>query len=186
MSVIRRVPVTWATGVGGAGVSIFYSNEVDDATAALGAFFNAIKGAFPSAVSWSIPSSGDKLEATTGVLTGTWSGGTAATYSGPAAVAYAAGTGAYVRWLTNTIRDGRKFVGRTFLAPVSTGLYESNGTIETANLATLQTAANTLAASGKIVIWGRPTAPGASDGLFAGVTSAVVPDKVTSLKSRRS
>jgi len=186
MSEIRRVPVAWTTGVGAAGVSVFYSNTTDDATAALGAFFNAIKGAFPSAVTWTIPSSGDKIEGTTGALTGSWSGGTGATYSGPAAVAYAAGTGAYVRWYTNTIRNGRKFVGRTFLAPVSTGLYDAAGTIDNSNLSTFQTAANTLAATGLIVIWGRPTTVGGSDGLWAGVTSAVVPDKVTSLKTRRS
>jgi hypothetical protein len=178
--------VVWQTGAGGAGVSVFYSNGTDDATAALGTFFNAIKALFPAAVSWQIPSSGDKIEATTGALTGSWSGGTGATIASTGSGTYAAGGGAYVRWYTNTIRDGRKFYGRTFLAPILASVYDNDGTLTGGNVTTMQNAANALVTAAKTVIWGRPTTPGGSDGLFAGVTSALVPDKVTSLKSRRS
>lgn len=167
-------------------MSVFYSNDTDDATASLGTFFNAIKSSFPTAVVWTIPSSGDKLEATTGVLTGSWSGGTAATVAGTAATSYVAGTGAYVRWYTNTIRDGRKFYGRTYLLPLINACFDSAGTIDNGTLATMQSAADALVTAAKCVVWGRPSEPGASDGLFAGFTGAVVPDKVTSLKTRRS
>lgn len=186
MSEIRRIPVAWTTGVGGAGVSVFYSNGVDDATASLGTFFNAIKASFPTVVNWTIPSSGDKLESTTGALTGSWSGGTAASIAGTAATQYVAGTGAYVRWYTNTIRAGRKFYGRTYLLPLIAAGFDSSGTIDNTTLGTLQTGVNGLVTSGKIVVWGRPSGPGATDGLFAGVTGGVVPDKVTSLRTRRS
>jgi hypothetical protein len=186
MVAIRRVPVAWTTGPGGAGVSVFYSLAADDATASLAAFFNTIKGAFPAAVTWAVPSSGDTIESTTGALTGSWSGGSASTITGGGSTAYAAGTGAYVRWYTNTIRNGRKFVGRTFLVPLLGSMYDTTGTIENANLGTFQTAANTLVGVGFVGVWGRPTTPGGSNGLWGQFTSAVVPDKVTSLRSRRT
>lgn len=186
MSELRRVPVQWQTGAGGLGVSVFYSIAADDATASLGTFFNAIKASFPAAVSWSIPSSGDKIEHTTGALTGSWSGGTAATITATGSGTYAAGTGGYVRWYTNTIRAGRKFYGRTYLLPILSAAYDNDGTITSSNLTTWQTAANALVTAAKCVVWGRPSTPGGSDGLFAGFTGAVVPDKVTSLRTRRS
>jgi hypothetical protein len=165
---------------------VFYSNDTDDATASLGVFFNAIKALFPTAVSWSIPAAGDKLEATTGVLTGSWAGGSAASIAGTGGGTYAAGTGAYVRWYTNTIRAGRKFYGRTFFVPLISAVYDNDGTITAPNLTIFQNASNALVTAAKCVVWGRPSAPGAADGLFAGFTAAVVPDKVTSLRSRRS
>lgn len=186
MATIRRVPVAWTTGVGGAGVSVFYSAAADDATASLGTFFNAIKSSFPTAVTWTIPSSGDTLEATTGTLTGSWSGGTSATYAGTAATSYVAGTGAYVRWYTNTIRAGRKFVGRTYLLPLINAAFDASGTIDNGTLGAMQSATNTLVGTGLLVVWGRPLSPGGSDGIAPAVTGGEVPDKVTSLKTRRS
>lgn len=185
MTDIRRVFVTWTGTTGLPGVSVFYSLGSDDATASLGTFFNAIKGLIPNVVQIGIPGSGDKLEHTTGKLSGSWAGGTSASIAGTAPGAFAAGVGLYVRWGTNTIRAGRKFVGRTFICPINSGLFDAQGTIATAPLSTVQTAANALvAASPTIVIYGRPHT-GLSDGIFAGVTSALAPDVVTSLRSRR-
>lgn len=152
----------------------------------LGTFFNAIKGLFSDAVSVSIPSGGDTIDHTTGELNGSWTGGTAATYTGTTHGAYAAGTGLYVTWQTSTIRNGRKFLGRTFICPILAANYQDDGTIFNASVSTVQTAASTLAASGQPCVYGRPTSPGGSDGLFAGFTGAIVPDRVTSLRSRRT
>jgi len=186
MATLRRVPVTWTTGPGGTGASIFFTEDPDDATAALGTFFNAIKGLFPTYVSWSIPSSGDTLNDLTGHLVGSWSGGTAASITGTGGGASAAGTGMFVRWYTNTIVNNRKFLGRTFLAPVAVGAYASDGTLDAANQAAVQTAANALVAGSATVIWHRPPVGTFTGGTSALVTSALVPDRVTSLKSRRS
>jgi hypothetical protein len=167
-------------------VSIFYSLFGTDATAALGTYFNAVKAFFPTAVSWAIPSSGDVVDENTGALTGAWTGGTAATVTGTVAGAYAAGTGYYVNWITGSVRNGRRFRGRTFMAPIVVSSYDTTGTIDNSFLAQMQTAASALATAGVTVVWGRPSAPGASDGVTHAVISAVVPDKVTSLRSRRS
>jgi len=137
-------------------------------------------------VSWQIPSAGDTLDSTTGHLDGAWSGGTAATISatGGASV-YAAGTGTYVRWLTGVILDGRKFIGRTFLAPLAASCYDTDGTIGAGFVTTIQTATNTLVGAGKLSLYHRPQSlgdPGSSATIIAGVAV----DRVTSLRSRRS
>jgi hypothetical protein len=186
VAAIRRVPVSWTTGPGGAGVSIFYSAFGTDATAALGTFFNAGKAKFNTGVTWAIPSSGDTIDENTGLITGAWTGGTAASISGTSSGAYAAGTGYYINWLTGTIRNGRKFRGRTFMCPIIITSYATDGTIDNSFLTQMQTDATALAAAGVLKVWGRPTTPGGSDGISQTVVAGQVPDKVTSLRTRRS
>lgn len=183
---IRRVKVAWQTGAGGTGLSVFHSAAADDATASLGTFFNAIKALFPTAVSWSIPATGDTIDVATGVLTGTWVGGTAASITATGGGTYAAGTGLYVRWATALVVGGRRLQGRTFLCPVISGVYDNDGTITAGNLTTVGTAAAALVTAGKCGIWHRPTSPGASNGSFSSVTGSTVPDRVTSLRTRRT
>jgi len=183
---IRKMPVVWGTGIGGSGVSVFYSPFGVDATVELATFFNAIKTVFPNAVTWDIPGTGDVIDDTTGLITGAWTAGTAASVSGTGGTgAYVAGTGAFVRWQTGGIVNGRRVRGRTFLCPLITTAFDSNGTLSNPNVTTFQTAATTLAASGKLLIWHRPSA-GGSDGSNHVVVGATVPDKVTSLRTRRS
>jgi hypothetical protein len=182
---LRRVPVTWTTGPGGIGVSVFYSPFGTDATVELGAFFNSIKAFFPPAVSWNVPSSGDVVDDVTGLITGAWTGGTTGSIVGTGSGAYAAGTGCYVRWQTAGIVAGRRVKGRTFLAPMIGNSYQSDGTILDATLATINAAAVTLVGFGKTSIWHRPSAKGANDGVSFPVIGSTGPDKVTSLRSRR-
>lgn len=183
---LRKVPVAWTTGIGGAGVSIFYSLEATDITASLGTFFTAVKAYHPAVVTWNIPASGDIIDIPTGRITGAWSGGTAATIAATGSGAYVAGTGAYVRWNTAQIRDGRRMKGRTFLCPLITVEFDNTGTLANTDVAAMQTAASNLAATGTLIIYGRPRGPGATDGQSAVVTGAVVADRVTSLRSRRT
>lgn len=186
MADIRRVNVAWTTGIGGTGLSTFYTLDPVDVTAELGTFFNAIKAFFPTPVTWQIPNSGDMITDNTGILSGGWSGGTAATISASGgAGAYVAGTGAYVRWGTNTVVAGRRVKGRTFLVPMLTSQFDTFGTITDTSVATIQTAASALQGSGKLKVWHRPP-EGTTLGFVAQVTSATVPDKVTSLRTRRT
>lgn len=183
---IRKVVVTWNGLQGMPGYSVFHSAAADDATASLGTFFDTVKTMVSQPCTWTIPSSGDKLDVATGHLTGGWSGGTGSTKSASSAVAYAAGVGLVVRWDTGLIRGTRRFRGRTFIVPLGSGLYATDGTIDNTALATLQTAVNALVVAGKIGVWGRPTTPGGSDGIFSTVTSGQVMDKVAYLKGRRT
>jgi hypothetical protein len=193
MTTMRRLRVTWA-GIGGLpGLSTFYYGVASPNVSDCVAFFTAIKGLFPAGVTWDIPSSGDELDDVTGELTGVWAGtgGGTVTSSG-AATSYAAGVGARVQWNTLVISSGSRVRGATFLAPLLGTGYDSSGTLEGTGLATMRTAATNFAASGVAKgIWRRPKpAPGGigpdRPGLYAAINSATVPDRVTSLRSRRT
>lgn len=181
----RKVQVVWNTGPGGSGLSTFYTLESVDATVEIGTFFNAIKSLLSDTISISVPASGDTIEVTNGHLSGAWVGGTAATYTGTAHSAYAAGTGAFVKWLTSGIAGTHRVRGRTFICPLLVSGFDVDGTLSGSYVTAIQNAANTLAASGKLNIWHRPSAPGAVDGSLHTVIAAQVPDKVTSLATRR-
>ena len=183
---MRKMPVVWSTGIGGTGVSVFYSPFGVDMTTELGTFFNAIKGYFPNAVTWDVPGSGDVIDDASGHVTGAWTAGTAASITATGgAVSYPAGTGTYVRWQTAGIVNFRRVRGRTFLCPLVIGGFDTTGTIAVATQTAFQTAANTLVASGKMLVWHR-NAPLATDGSSHAVIAAVVPDKVASLRTRRT
>lgn len=181
----RKVQPVWQTGPGGVGLSTFYTLDSVDATTEIGTFFNAVKGIFSDTTSVAVPSSGDTFDASTGTLTGAWTGGTAATYTGTTHSAYVAGTGLFIKWRTGSVVGGHRVGGRTFICPVLSNTFDVDGTITSGALSTIQTAANTLAATGKIYVWHRPTSPGATDGSMHLIIAATVPDKVTSLASRR-
>jgi hypothetical protein len=102
--------------------------------------------------------------------------------TGSGAANYAAGCGAYVNWLTSGIANGRRVKGRTFMAPLINSAYDG-GTILNANLTTLQTAATALVTAGNTVVWHRPV--NGAGGSSYQPASALVPDQVTSLRTRR-
>lgn len=184
--VMRRVPVAWTTGPGGTGVSVFYTGDTDDITVQLGTFFTALKSLVPSSVTWTIPAAGDKINDTDGTLAGAWTGGTATSITGLGSTQYVAGTGAYIRWLTGTVVAGHKLQGRTFLCPLLTSAYALDGELSSGTTSTIGTAATTLVGSNKLIIWHRPTTKAAANGTNRLAIGATVPNKVTSLKSRRS
>lgn len=182
---IHRVVVPWNGLTGLPGVSVFFTDSGSTLTSDLGTFFNAIKGLFPNGLTWQIPTSGDILDEVNGELTGEWSGGAGATINGTggASLVYVAGTGAYVKWGTATVTNGRRIRGRTFLTGIGTANYDASGTISGSAITTLQGAASALVTAGNLKIWHRPQ--GGGGGGEAVVTSATVPDQVTSLATRR-
>lgn len=185
MATIRRYRVLWG-GVGGLpGYSLFYATAAGALGSDLVTFFTAIKGSFPGPLSWDVPLSGDTLDDATGTINGGWTdvGGGIVTATGSGA--YAAGTGAYVRYGTAAIVNGRRLKGRTFLCPLVSGSYDSSGTIATVTLGQFNTAASTLATTGRLVVWHRPSVASPSGGSSSAATSGTCPDQVTSLRSRR-
>ena len=183
---MRRVRVEW-NGLGGLpGVSTFYMGVASPNVGVIKTFYNSIRGLFPDGLTWTIPNSGDELDDATGTLTGGWTGSGGGTETANGGVGpYAAGVGAVATWETLTISRGRRVRGRTFLAPMLGAAFDTNGTIGSTQLATLQSAASALAASGVAQgIWQRPTAT--EPGLYCAINSAIVNDRVTSLRSRRT
>lgn len=167
------------------GYSLFYASSAGAAGAGLKAFFTTLTNKAPAGTTWDIPISGDTLDDSTGQVNGGWTdvgGGVVGPSS--SSVSYAAGTGAFVNWQTAAIINGRRLRGRTFFCPIIATEYDTSGTLGSSMQTTLATAASTLAALGVLVVWHRPPVGGAG-GSSSLVTSGTVPDKVTSLRSRR-
>jgi hypothetical protein len=182
---MRRINVAWVGATGLPGVSVFYCPSATDAGADLMTFFGAIKSLIPSVTTITVPTSGDTIDDVTGALTGGWTGGTGGATACTGAGNYFAGVGAYINWQTPLVVGGRRLRGRTFIAPLTVNQSDSNGTLLAAAVTLLQNSATTLAATGHLSIWHRPNPPGSSTGASASVTSALVPDQVTSLRTRR-
>lgn len=185
---MARVSVAWQNWPGAPGVSqMFLLNPPSQGNVdAIRTFFNALVGNIPSGLTIQVPSSGDVISESTGEITGTWSvGSTPAVVTGTGSGAYAGNAGAVVHWLTAGVVVGRRVRGRTFLVPL-TGVYDTAGSLSSAFLTSLTTAAAAYVTGqgGVAVVWSRP-APGRSGSLHS-ITSSRVPDLAVSLRSRRT
>lgn len=185
---LARVVVNWSgPSVKGLAVNVLhfgYDGGVVD-TSALYAAYQNLASVLPTGVAIVYPTSGDVIEDSTGQLVGTWTGGQAGPTFGGAAAAAAAGVGSCIAWRTGSVVNGRRLRGRTFLSPLSTAAYEADGTLTGSAITASQQVADGLMAMGGLMIWHRPSAPGASDGMSDGVLARNVTDRVSSLRSRR-
>ena len=187
MATLNRLRVDWGgTVVVGPGLSTFYfTGSMAGVPAAVVALYTALITYAPSGLQWTIPSSGDTIEDSTGALTGGWTASGGSTVNATGSGAWAAGAGARIVWGTGSVFRGRRVKGATFFCPVTTGTYDTAGTL----LNSFVTAANTAAANfvsattPNFKIYSRPHL----DGTYATsqVTSGSVPDKVSWLRSRR-
>ena len=200
-SAIGQMRVTWAGFPGGPGVSTFYfghsgvgavtSTDATNAALNLQAFFNAIKATIPTSINVSWDGIAELVYDGDGELAGSLTYTIPGSITGTGAAAYSGASGAAATWLTATIRNGRVLRGRTFIVPMSTVVYDTDGTITSTQLTTLRAAATALVASQAganpwgFLVWGRPRGVGASDGTAALVTSSAIKDKVAILSSRR-
>lgn len=184
MAAIARIRVEWV-GTVGPGVSTFYCPDTDVSTAHAGVrtFFDTIKTQFPSGISFSFPNAGDLIETATGQLTGSWTAATQASVQGTAAgSARAAGVGLRVQWRTGMIAGGRRISGSTFLTDLTTTVYEANGTLASATVTSVSAAGAALVGLGVLGVWSRPRNGFAAFTQWNGV---LVPDRVSTLRSRR-
>jgi len=185
---LARVLVTWTgTPVTGGGISTFFFDEAHSGFQAdVADFLTAVTGLCPAGITITVPPSGDLLDVATGELSGTWAEGTVEIITTSSGVSYAAGVGMRTVWRTAGVRNGRRVRGSTFLVPLVTSAYQSNGTIVDATAAAVQTAAAALvtASGSSMKIYSRP-APGLA-GAAHTVISAEAPDSVSWLRSRRT
>lgn len=197
MTNLYRVRSRWTGFPGGPGVATHYFLDVDTAVASLAAFWEAIKAKIPAAVQITVDPVGDIIDDATGDLVSAWAATPVGAIQCTGSGVYAAGVGGQVRWDTNTILDGHRLRGRTFLVPMSSGGgYDNNGTLDDNCVGAFYTAAQNLvtAQSASMVVWHRPRAAspaGVSPAVSARagghglVTMHRVPDKVAMLRTRR-
>src|ERR1044071_8201166 len=144
---MQRVRCHWTGFPGAPGVNtLFFDDAPADPAPALHTFFDSIKTLLPTSVTVSIDNTGDLINEATGILSGTWSGTAGASVTGTVSALYAGASGACVDLVTSTVIGKRRLQGRMFLVPLCTDAYQSDGTIATSALGTLQAAANALLA----------------------------------------
>lgn len=191
MTAILRMRCEWGgSGVTGPGLSTFYFAQSGSGfPAAVRTFFEAVKANIPSSVTITVPNDGDIIEDTDGSLAGAWSepsggGITTGTFAGD----YAQGVGIRCVWRTAGIYRGRRVRGSTFIVPIGSALYGTNGLLDPATQTIFQSAASALASSGaNLGVYSRFSDVGThTDGEFNDVTSASVPSNVSWLRSRRT
>ena len=185
MADIDQLVVRWDGFTGAPGYSVFYALPGHSVRGMIFNFFDSIKVNVPTGVHWTVPLSGNTFDDATGELTGVWTETTAATGIDASGGAPNVGNaGACFTWRTNTILDGKKVRGRTFIVPLSTANYASNGTLDDAVLAAFRTKGQALVddADGNLVVWHRPKA-GAGGG-HGPITLCTVTDRAAILRSR--
>jgi hypothetical protein len=196
--VITRLRAVWNGWSGAPGYTSIYllgsptATGLDSAAAAFKQFFTSLALQLPSAVTVSFDSTVNRIDEKTGIVTsvdGITTPPTSVSMSG--GTQWGAPAGCVVLWRTGTVAKRRLTVGRTFLVPLSANTFQSDGTIVDSNRTAITTAGTTLVNTlagltpGHMIVWRRPSAKGASDGLAVDVTAASVTDKVQILRSRR-
>jgi len=188
MPFTRYVPV-WNgfTGAPGFTVLNFFdeltTGEIALAAARVKTFFDAIAARIPDNASIVYPGEAT-VHDNTGTLTGALALTPPASTNATGLGSYAAPVGARVNWETGTISGGRRIKGRTFLVPLVSSTFDTDGTLTSANLTVILNAATAflagLATDGvQLGVWsqiGSSVSP---------VNSATVPDQATVLRSRR-
>lgn len=185
MVTMQKVIVDWTGFQGAPGYSVFYRDSSILDTAYIRTFYDSVKAIIPSTVTLTVRAAGDLIDAATGALTGAWTTAANATVTGTTAGTYAAPAGAVVRWNTLGIVAGRRIRGRTFLVPLGSVAFQSDGSLLAGSITTIQTAAAALIASSgtNLGVWHRPV--GGAGGVWFQTVNADVPDRAAILRSRR-
>jgi hypothetical protein len=197
MTALFRHRTVLTGGAIGQGVATMYFLDMSTAVPSVKDFWTALAPAMPVGISIQVESAGDVIEDTTGEIIDAWTRPSVSALGTSGGSNYSAPSGAVVRWNTATILDGRRLRGRTFVVPLASGGYDTDGTIGGTTLSPILIAAEALVTSqsSSFVIWHRPFAGApavpprparpAHDGGNGLVTNALVPDRVAILRSRR-
>jgi len=186
MATLAKVVALWQSWPGAPGYSVFYANNLNPALAPYQSFFETIKTLIPASTTISIQGSGVLIDDASGAVTGTYSQTPPTPTLCTGVGSYPGAAGAVVHWFTAGIVNGRRLRGRTFIVPIISTAFDTNGSLGTSQLTTISNAAATLAAAStaNFRIWHRPT--GGVGGSSADVTASSVPDLCVTTRSRRS
>ncbi len=191
MPTLYRVTAVTGGFLGGPGYSNFYfatdvmtESQALGASQKVGAFMTEIAPHMP--VGWTFDVEGEvpEFNPTTGQLLEVFDGGAGAGFGYGTEAKYAAGVGAVLSTKSPVIHRTRRLRGRTFICPLPINSYDNQGTLDATVRSALQLAAdNFYQGSYTPVIWGRPV--NKTGGGWGAVSSWNVPDRVSTLRSRR-
>lgn len=145
----------------GAGGSFLTATEAGVATAAVRAFWDAIKANLPDEIVLTTSPVVDLYDDQDGELIASEVAATSPnSVTGTSTAAYSMATGIKMVLQTADIRDGRRVRGSTFIVPASSVAFSSSGTVASAARTTITTAGNTLRGSlvtggMELVVWSR-------------------------------
>lgn len=198
MAQLARIKINWTGFVGAPGYTNLYFRDpgsatmsqsvVNAAVTATDTWLDAWKSLVPPVVSFVIDPNVEVIDENTGTLVALFTGTPATTRLGTGTGVYSAATGAVVNWKTIGIRNGRVMRGRTFMVPLIGTAYDAAGSLDNTKLGTIRTATATFTSSfgtSSLVVWGRPTTSGGTNGVAAVVTGFNIPDMAAVLRSRR-
>lgn len=191
LGLIMRYRFVWTGGSIGTGYTALFGMGTASQAFADGAYamINAamgtgVTGAAPSGVTVTPDSFVDILSASTGELSDSQGVTASAPIVGSNSNTYAAPSGACITWTTAGFIGGHRVRGRTFFVPISSSLYDTNGTLKDSYRTTLLTAANTYRiGSWAPCVWHRPIDK--VGGQAWAVSAASVRDRISLLTSRR-
>lgn len=190
---IYRITARWAGFNGAPGYSAFHFatggglvSDVNQVAERVRSAFGAVSFLLPAGVTINIEPEAEIIDSDTGIISAFEPLDPPAEVSGTGSGTYSAPSGAVVNWRTNDVRFGRRIRGRTFLVPLSSASYQSDGTLNPESLSDLNDFGNALVGGdldSEFGVWSRPR--NGAGGVFATATSFSVPDKVAVLRSRR-
>ncbi len=194
MAVIVKVQAQWQGFQGAPGYTNWYGLSDGDAAAAANAlgprmrtFFDSIKTLLPTGSTVKVQRLYQVINSINGLITAEANLATDPTVAvGSGASGYSAPSGAVVNWETGLFNDkGHRVRGRSYLVPLS-GIYDSEGSITSTALSTLQNAATAaLGGTGSLGVFSKPTTKGGTDGVFRTASGAIVHKRACVLRSRR-
>lgn len=194
---ILRATMRWSGFTGEPGyTNLHFSKSGDIDGAVLDAtlsncrtFFQAFSSRLPTSVGIVFTTTVDEFDTTSGELLNTHSAVLQTQVTGTGGTSpFSSATGACVTWGTDSIVNGRRLRGRTFMVPLlPSAAFESNGSLIEVARAAFQAAAVAFKNETDgypFHIWHQPD-PGVTNGASGPVTSASVADKTAILRSRR-
>lgn len=184
MVTISRVRVGWSGWSGGPGVSTFYTAAPPTSAqlAAIRGLFSTLQAGIPVGIVTQVENTGQQIDTVTGKAVDVWTAGAQAAVNGTAAGAYAAPCGVMIRWNTGAFTNGRLLRGKTFFVPIAATAYSTDGTLDSAYVANVQTGINTFITnmSGGLAVYSRRYQTSIT------ATSGTLMDKAVVLTSRRA
>lgn len=181
----------WNVQGGGVGYSVFHVREAGLSSISAEAQIFAddlrtglfsIAGMLPDDVQITFDTEARELNVVTGALESVGSVDAPAAVTGASAAVYSAPSGARVDLITESIVAGRRLRGRTYMVPLYSTAYTTNGSISSGAQSSLEGAFETFrdqAGAYSLAVWSR------THGVLADVASVNVPSEAAILRSRR-
>lgn len=198
---VSTVTATWTGFTGAPGYSLFRFAELDTSTK-LNAAGAAVRLFLVTLNSYMLPTwqisisplvqhheigTGDlqgesTMSSTPPVIPGTGTAGTV----------YAGGSGAVINWTTGATHGGRKVRGRTFLVPLLSNAFATDGTVSSGFVTAVTAGGNSLIGDSSTEFgvysryWDDAKPPNQTGGGFTPANGCAVPDRSAQLRTRRT